>query len=452
MNAGQRRKLFAGVGLISMLVGALMIVAPVGAGAEAGGGNEDCPENTTLVAKFNYQGGGYVEEVEEGEPGPVTILPGANAEGGSWTSTVAISVVIVKGSTDAKFDQVGGAFEGSFDSSGLQTPSGNEPGISNVKFCAGDTPPPPGPGSLTVSKVAGTNPPNPSPVFTFTVDCGDGVELDPEDAEFNLDFGESRTIDELPDGTTCDVEETATGGAQSTTVRVNGGSATNATLASDVAIEEDETSTVEFTNNYPGVTVITTPTTAPPTTTTQPPAPEQSLRLIKQVTGDAPEEWNVTFDVVGGDLDESATVNNVLATEGFADIDAATYTVVERDVTDGDRSTLVDVSCVDDDGGVPVTLAEDDSVTVEVAEGSDVVCTFTNNYTEVLDTEVTVPPTTEPEPEAVTPPPAVQGDVVSRTLPRTGNESRDLAAFGAGLLFLGAGLVLASRSRYARIG
>jgi LPXTG-motif cell wall-anchored protein len=143
MNAKQRLKLGAGAGLVTMLLGALMVLAPVGAGATAGGGNEDCPAGTTQVAKFNYQGGGYVEE---GGPGPVTILPGATAASGNWTSTVPIDVVIIKGSTDAKQDIYDGATSGSFDGTGLTTPSGQQPGISNVKFCA-DAP------TLTVTKV-----------------------------------------------------------------------------------------------------------------------------------------------------------------------------------------------------------------------------------------------------------------------------------------------------------
>lgn len=59
-----------------------------------------------------------------------------------------------------------------------------------------------------------------------------------------------------------------------------------------------------------------------------------------------------------------------------------------------------------------------------------------------------VPQVDEPEPE---PKAEVKGEVVTRRLARTGDEHRDLAAFGAGLLVLGAGMVLRSRTRLRRI-
>lgn len=96
-----------------------------------------CPEDTILVAKFEYNEstGTYVQT--EGQEGIITIGEGANASGGSWTSTVEIKAVVVKGSTDCSTDwRSPTATSGTFSNEDLQPTSGGEqPDISSVTFC-----------------------------------------------------------------------------------------------------------------------------------------------------------------------------------------------------------------------------------------------------------------------------------------------------------------------------
>lgn len=102
------------------------------------GGNADCPAGTTEVAKFNYNNGSYV--LESG--GGVTI--NGNASGGTWSSTSFISHIVVKGGPAHYIAViVPAAQSGTFTNFGLPlVGNGNTPGISNIKFCAGEQPPP----------------------------------------------------------------------------------------------------------------------------------------------------------------------------------------------------------------------------------------------------------------------------------------------------------------------
>lgn len=500
MNGRQRRKLFAGAGLITMLLGALLTLAPTGAGATD---SEPAPTiyNTNVQCQTAGQGNvvglGYDDSVEFGavETGDLegvsftSYLDANNVRHFVWASdTLLIGAVIVKQANGAAVFsyEPEGAMEGT-----VYVGTGkNRSGISHISFCfggdgtqpatgsitvekdvTGDAQPPaatteydftvacelgeepvvldedsaafsllkdatktisglplgatctvteidaqgantvtytvgessgfdpaevtviegavgvlvtndfpprqPGTGDLTVSKVAGTNAPNPSPAFTFTVDCEDGDPIDLNGAEtagtqvtFNLTFGQSRSFEDLPEGATCDVVETVNGNASSTTHTVNAGALQNGATATDVAITDGGNSTVAFTNNFPGQSII-------PVCVDDASTPGDDCN---------PEPPEVIEDVCP-------------RTPG--------------------RQTMIE-SCV-----------------------------------EVLPAEVTRPtPPAPPAPPAPTPPaepqPEVKGDVVARTLPRTGSESQDLAAFGAGLLLLGAGLVLTSRSRFAR--
>jgi len=255
----------------------------------------------------------------------------------------------------------------------------------------------PGTGDLTVSKVAGTNPPNPSPTFSFTVDCEEGDPIDLNGAEtagtqasFNLTFGQSKSFEGLPEGATCDVVETVDGNATSTTHKVNGGDNVNSKAAADVAITDGGNATVAFTNNFPGTT---------PGCIDNPNTPLDECNFVPPP----------------GCVDDAATAAdecNPEPPEVITDVCPQTP----------GRQTMIE-SCV-----------------------------------EVLPDEQERPPVVTPPappvetpPQATPPAPEVKGDVVARTLPRTGNESGDLAAFGAALLLLGAGLVLTSRSRFARV-
>jgi len=127
-------------------LGCTIASAPVFAKPGQGGGNPnvDCPEGSELLSKFNWEGG-YVFEKPAGNESIVTILAGADAEQGDWTSTSTITYVVLKGSTGTHtYDLGAGAGSGSFDKTDLPlNGGGNHPDISNVKFCGGgDTPPP----------------------------------------------------------------------------------------------------------------------------------------------------------------------------------------------------------------------------------------------------------------------------------------------------------------------
>jgi hypothetical protein len=101
--------------------------------------NLDCPSGTILIAKFEVQGGSYVQVA--GAPGDVTL--NAGLEGGSFTSIYIISHVIVKGGPNAVIVTDGlPATSGTFSNAVLPpVGSGNQPDISNVQFCGtGATP------------------------------------------------------------------------------------------------------------------------------------------------------------------------------------------------------------------------------------------------------------------------------------------------------------------------
>lgn len=143
--------------MLMALIAAGMFMAPVasakGKGGPQnnnnnGGGNPniECPAGTTLVAKFNYEGGSYVFEKPAGNAGVVTIS-GGSATGGSFTSTAWISAVIIKGGAGpvaTKTDTYNPSVQsGSFNNTGLLNNGGQVPAISNIQFCGGEAPPPP---------------------------------------------------------------------------------------------------------------------------------------------------------------------------------------------------------------------------------------------------------------------------------------------------------------------
>jgi LPXTG-motif cell wall-anchored protein len=95
----------------------------------------DCGTGYELVAKFNYQGGGYVFEKPAGNEDVVTITNGT-ATGGDWESTQAIARIVVFGGNDAKFIEPTDPYEGEFDNVGLQAGGSDQTAdISNVQFC-----------------------------------------------------------------------------------------------------------------------------------------------------------------------------------------------------------------------------------------------------------------------------------------------------------------------------
>ena len=104
-------------------------------GGSSGGGNLDCPAGTTLLAKLNVNEGTGSHEYEFEFGDEVVTATPSDEFSGSFTvaSGFTVSQVIVKGSgVDAKRDTDGNL---TFDGEGLLNGGGNQPTISNVKFC-----------------------------------------------------------------------------------------------------------------------------------------------------------------------------------------------------------------------------------------------------------------------------------------------------------------------------
>jgi hypothetical protein len=118
------------------LAGAAMIAAAVvpwlgGGTAGADATSSDCPAGTTAVAKYEWKGSSYVAEF-----GADKVTVTGDTTSGTFSSTVPISDVFVKGATDGKTDHYDPAVtSGTFTSSGLSTKSGETPAISHVTFC-----------------------------------------------------------------------------------------------------------------------------------------------------------------------------------------------------------------------------------------------------------------------------------------------------------------------------
>jgi acetyl/propionyl-CoA carboxylase alpha subunit len=137
MSVSKRRT----AGAISLIGGLLLVIlgsawAPASAGQNTNpGGNQDCPSGTTQVAKFNYTNGSYV--LEGSNTGGVVITSGTGTNV-SWTSTVLISLIVVKGADDAGvFDVNPDAMSGSFTNEVIPLNNGGQrPAISNIKFCS----------------------------------------------------------------------------------------------------------------------------------------------------------------------------------------------------------------------------------------------------------------------------------------------------------------------------
>jgi hypothetical protein len=128
-------------GLALALLGAALLVVGL-VQTTSSSQAQGCPAGTTLVAKFNFQGGSYV--FEKGNQGVVSVS--GDATGGSFQSSVPISAIIIKGGNDSVLITFSPAqTSGSFSNSGLP-PVGqdnpNTPDISNIQFCTPTTPPP----------------------------------------------------------------------------------------------------------------------------------------------------------------------------------------------------------------------------------------------------------------------------------------------------------------------
>lgn len=101
-----------------------------------------CPDNTELIAKFNFTGGRYVFEKPAEYAGVVTITNGT-ATGGDAHSSIPIVATIVKGGPDSVLVTYSPAQTNlHFSNAGLPlVGNGNLPDISNVQFCGNTKPP-----------------------------------------------------------------------------------------------------------------------------------------------------------------------------------------------------------------------------------------------------------------------------------------------------------------------
>ncbi|MDY6994304.1 MAG: hypothetical protein SVR94_17100 [Pseudomonadota bacterium] len=100
--------------------------------------NVACPEDSYLVAKFNWSGQSYAFEKPAGNENYMTITGDAIA--GQWQASEPISYIIVKGATGTYTEATEGT-DGSFSQAGLPLNNGGQrPAISNIQFCQSETP------------------------------------------------------------------------------------------------------------------------------------------------------------------------------------------------------------------------------------------------------------------------------------------------------------------------
>ncbi len=91
-----------------------------------------------MVSKFEVVGGAYVFERPAGNDSVVT-LTSTTATGGSWSSTVPIGAIIVKGGNGQFAQELASpATSGTFDNGDLAVSGSPTPDISNIQFYCGD--------------------------------------------------------------------------------------------------------------------------------------------------------------------------------------------------------------------------------------------------------------------------------------------------------------------------
>src|SRR3954470_20890628 len=130
-------------GAIMMILGALLVLAGIvqTTSSHFNGGNQSCPQGTTLIAKFNNDDHPYQFEKPAGNENVVTLSPTSDS-GAWWSSTTPISAIIVKGGPSSVLYSIAPPqVTGSFSNSGLPPVGhGNTPDISNVQFCGSNIP------------------------------------------------------------------------------------------------------------------------------------------------------------------------------------------------------------------------------------------------------------------------------------------------------------------------
>jgi hypothetical protein len=131
-------------GAIMMALGAVLVLAGIvqTTSSHFNGGNQSCPQGTSLIAKFNNDDHPYAFDSPAGNEHVVT-LSHTSDQGAWWSSTTPISAIIVKGgSSSVLYSIAPPQVTGSFSNSGLPN-AGNShhpPAISNVEFCGSNIP------------------------------------------------------------------------------------------------------------------------------------------------------------------------------------------------------------------------------------------------------------------------------------------------------------------------
>jgi hypothetical protein len=123
--------------LKSLMVSGISLTAFLGLSLSAAAGpNIPCPDGTELIAKFEWNNGGYQFEKPAGNANVVTI--NGDATNGHWNSQQPISDVILKGATGTyTYDYSAANTSGNFSKFTLPKNNGGQyPAISNIQFCA----------------------------------------------------------------------------------------------------------------------------------------------------------------------------------------------------------------------------------------------------------------------------------------------------------------------------
>ena len=91
------------IGTGAMLLGAVLVIAGLVSTTSSNAGNQSCPASgSVLIAKFNFNHQSYHFEDPPANHNVVT-LTNASAAGATWSSTLAVSGVIVKGGSSSVY-------------------------------------------------------------------------------------------------------------------------------------------------------------------------------------------------------------------------------------------------------------------------------------------------------------------------------------------------------------
>ena len=279
-TARGRAKTLTALGIITMLFGALLVVAPGAAadhgspdvygvyGAKGGQGEEGYTPN---LGCGNLNDGGIHDKRDDTLDDPLLNFGTPSEVDGdfdpvedsdplhlTWSSGENVGFVIVKQANFSAVFVTGGVKSGTVYVA-LAPGETNDDAVSHVTFCAGA---PPDTGSLTVDKTvtrdgqaitAGDD--LADLAFGFTVDCGSydlaPADVTTDDAVFTLKHGDTiKTFSGLPVGTICKVTETNAQGATTTTMKVDDGAAQTVTEVSNLSITKDNATDVVVVNDF----------------------------------------------------------------------------------------------------------------------------------------------------------------------------------------------------------